>query len=118
MKTETFARRPFLVEAVRITSTNMAEAAGWCKGEIQSELRGNRTVQYIFIDTIANAKSDRQKKAYVGDFLLELKKGFKIYTPKAFGDCFEEPSKELLESLTPSQETLFDLAKKYAPGTA
>lgn len=116
MKTDKFARKPFLVDAVRVTSTNMVEAATWCGGVVKDETRGNRTVQYIYIENIPNAKSERQKKAYVGDYLLQAGKGFKCYTPKAFDDCFEEPSKELLKTLSPSQEALFDLAKKHAPG--
>ena len=122
IKTETFARRPFLVEAVRVSSTNMTEAAEWCGGEIRSEKRGNRTVQHIYVEGIPNAKSDRQKKAYVGDFLLMYGKGFKIYTPKAFDDCFEEPSEKLLEMAgilarhdVPLPE-LEALGQKYAPG--
>lgn len=115
MKPEKFARRPFLVDAVRVSSTEMVEAANWCNGEILTENRGNRKVQYIYLD-VPNAKSERQKKAYVGDYLLKAGKGFKVYTPKAFDDCFEEPSEELLKSMEPSQEALFDLAKKHAPG--
>jgi hypothetical protein len=93
MQTKKFARKPFLVDAVRVTSENMEEVAKWCGGEVLTEKRGNRMVKFIQVH-VSRALNERQKKAPVGDWVLYAGKSFKCYTSKAFDDCFEKPSQE------------------------
>lgn len=90
IKTEKFARKPFLIDAIRVTDDNMAEVAKWCKGEVLEEQRGIVTVNYIRVN-VSRPLNERQKKAYAGDWVLFAGRGFKCYSAKAFDDCFERP---------------------------
>lgn len=87
---EKYNRKPFTVEAVQITVDNMAEVAEWCGGEVILEQHKNgRLVQYIKVD-VNKPISERQTKAYVGDWILKGRGGFKCYSKKAFPACFEK----------------------------
>lgn len=118
MKTEQFARKPFLIDAVQVTKDNMEEVAKWCGGTIETETRGNRTIKFIQVP-VSRPLNERQKHALIGDWVLYAGRSFKCYTAKAFADCFEKPSEELLVT---AAELLQDplplglLAEKYAPG--
>lgn len=88
MKTHKFARRPFYVDAVRVTQANMEEVAEWCNGKIQTQ--GEDEAPYISIK-VYRPLNDRQTQAFVGDWvLLYGSTGFKVYTPKAFDKSFEK----------------------------
>jgi hypothetical protein len=91
INTETYIRKPLYVEAVRITEENFDDIANWVPGRVQKQ--GSK--RYIKV-MVANPKSDRQTKAYVGDWILWTEKGgHKVYTPKAFELAFdkvEEPA--------------------------
>lgn len=91
IKTEKFARKPFLVDAIRVTEANIHEVAKWCKGEVLEELQGPTVASYIKVD-VSRPLNERQKKAFVGDWVLFAGRGFKCYSPKAFDDCFEYPA--------------------------
>lgn len=93
MKTETFVRKSFPIQAVRVTEENMVEVAAWCGGAIKSETQGKRTVRYVEVP-VHRPMSERQKKAFVGDWVSFIGRSFKSYTQRAFDDCFEKPSEE------------------------
>lgn len=94
MKTEQYARKPFLVDTVEVTAENMEEVAKWCGGKIDSIERGNRTIKFIKVP-VSRPMNERQTKAFIGDRVLRAgKKSFKCYTAKAFDDCFEKPSED------------------------
>lgn len=106
MKTETFFRIPFPVEAIRVTDENMEDVAKWCGGKVDTVIQSGRAVKFIQVD-VKNPMTERQKKAYVGDWVLYAGKGWKCYTNKAFHGCFKQPSgEELLNSLPRDQEPL------------
>jgi len=94
MKTEKFQRKPFLVDAVQVTEENMESVAQWCKGNVVSTDPGiaeqlHKPVQtWIQVET-QQPMNDRQRQAFVGDWILYANRGFKIYTPKAFDRTFE-----------------------------
>lgn len=122
-----YARKPFLIEALRVTEANMVEVANWCKGTILEAKRGEKTIKYIQVP-VSRPANERQKKAFIGDYVLYAGKGFKCYPPKAFDDCFEKPSEELLAKQAqhdsrqlalfgpPSDKDLKALSSKYAAG--
>lgn len=91
-------RKPFYVEAVQVTGSNMEEAAIWCGGSIyRTNPPANgmglqtRTKSYIRVE-VANASSDRQRKAYPGDWILKSgNNAFKVYTNEAYHKSFDEP---------------------------
>lgn len=91
MKTEQFARKPFLIDAVQVTAANIDEVTKWCGGKVETIERGNKTVKYIDVP-VSRPMNERQKKAFVGDWVLKAGKSFKCYTSRAFDDCFEKPS--------------------------
>lgn len=112
MQTEKYARKPFLIDAVKVTSENMEEVAKWCGGTIQTVQRGEHTVKYIQAP-VSRPSNERQKKAFIGDYVLKAGKSFKCYEARAFDSCFEKPSEELLQKeMLPFKV----LEKKYAPG--
>lgn len=87
MKTHTFARKPFYVEAVRVTDKNIEEVAEWCGGELGLAEPNRR---YIRVSNVSRPLNDRQRQAFVGDWVLRAGNGFKIYTAKAFDRSFEK----------------------------
>jgi hypothetical protein len=99
MKTEKFQRKPFLVDAIQVTEENMEEVAKWCKGTIThtdpaiAEQLKKPVQTWIQVET-QQPMNDRQKQAFVGDWLLYANRGFKIYAPKAFERTFDPVFKE------------------------
>ncbi len=90
METNTFTRRPFDVEAVQVTDENMQAVADWCGGKIyHAKQKGtDAIVPYIKVDT-HRPLNDKQKMAFVGDWVLKAATGFKIYTDTAMQNSFE-----------------------------
>lgn len=87
MKTHKFARKPFYVDAVRVSETNIEEVAAWCESEIKTDSDGKR---YIHIPGVYRPAHEKQTQAYIGDWVLMTGTGFKIYVPKAFDRSFEK----------------------------
>lgn len=88
IKTQKFVRKPVHVDAVRITRNNFEEVAKWCQGEILEDPHGRGSRRRYIHVRVHNPKNDRQKMAYVGDWLLYTDRGYKIYTNKAFNQSF------------------------------
>ena len=91
IETQKYSRRPFDVEAVRVTKTNMGDVADWCKGNVV-DVPGTETTKaesFIQVDVHAPA-NERQSRAFPGDYVLLLEggKSFKVYTTKAFNKNF------------------------------
>jgi hypothetical protein len=96
--TTRYTRVPFPVDAVQVTEENLEEIAVWTDGQVKT---ANRTIrdengkptgqkekaEYISIET-HRPLNERQKRAFVGDWVLRSESGFKIYTEKAFDSCF------------------------------
>lgn len=88
MQTQQFSRKPFYVDAVRVTPENMEEVAGWCKGTLVQEVVDGTLKQYIKVD-VRNPQTENQTRARVGDWVLIAgNSGFKVYTNKAFEMTF------------------------------
>jgi hypothetical protein len=96
VQTEKYVRKPLYVDAVRVSEANFEEILGWCHGDIGfidgREVNGPVTevdpkTQYIRI-RVHNPQSQRQTRAFVGDWILYTDKGYKIYTEKAFSENF------------------------------
>lgn len=87
--TEKYTRKPFEIEAIRVTEDNMEDVAQWCGGEIHKTEVGKR---YIKVDVI-RPLTEKQTKAFAGDWVLKNesgKNGFKVYQHKAFINCFQK----------------------------
>ena len=100
--TETYTRKPFEIQAVRVTEENMEDVAKWCGGEILTTEAGKR---YIKVD-VTRPLNEKQTKAFAGDWALKVKSSIKVYTHKAFTHCFDKGTIE--KNYVPSQLPLFD----------
>lgn len=85
LKTHKFARKPFYVDAVRVSEANIEEVAKWCEGSIETNSEG----RFISVQ-VHRPMNERQTQAFVGDWVLYAGTGFKVYTPKAFDKSFEK----------------------------
>lgn len=85
-----FARKPFDVEAVQVTADNMEEVAKWCQGSIETEASDSEGsgLRYVKV-RVLRVLSEKQTKAFVGDWVLYAGTGYKVYTNKAFKNNFE-----------------------------
>jgi hypothetical protein len=91
MNVEQYTRRPVHVGAVKVTAENFFEVAEWCGGQIKPvavQVPAKASNAYILLD-IPKAASQRQKEAYVGDWVIKLSTGgFQVYTAGAFHKHF------------------------------
>lgn len=94
---ETYLRRTFEIEAVRITEENFHEVARWCLAEEKTQTRParkgesgyTREVPYLKVDVL-RPLNDKQTMAFVGDWVLKTGTSFKIYSDIAFHKNFEK----------------------------
>lgn len=86
MKTHKFARKPFYVDAVRVSEENMEEVAEWCDGKIVEHETDGKFVSV----KVHRPLTERQTQAFVGDWVLNSGNGFKVYVQKAFDKSFEK----------------------------
>lgn len=82
-----YVRKPLFVDAVQVTPENFNEVAGWCQGEVIVEEKPLR--QYIQV-RVTNPMNPRQAQAHVNDWVLYTERGYKVYTPRAFENSFDE----------------------------
>lgn len=107
IKTETFQRIPFRVEAVRVTEENFEDVAEWCGGSIVT-VRDPNQVNTLFGEprrfiqvSVSRPLVPRQSQAYVGDWILFASKGYKVYANRPFLKNFEKLPEELFVTDTP-----------------
>lgn len=86
MKTHKFARKPFYVDAVRVSEANITEVAEWAESTVEVTEDGQRHVKV----KVHRPLNERQCQAFIGDWVLFAGTGFKVYTPKAFDKSFEK----------------------------
>lgn len=88
-----FTRKPFTVEAVRVTEENFNKVAEWC--ESPHIHHGAHPTKSFFKVEVKNPINDKQTQAYFGDWVLKTTNGYKVYTDYAFHHNFE-PSGEFV----------------------
>lgn len=101
IETNKYARRPFYVDAVQVTEENMEEVAKWCQGDVATDPKALTAPEasgddhpYVKV-RVHRPLTERQTKAFVGDWVLYAGTGFKVYTPKAFEKSFERVSDDV-----------------------
>ena len=93
--TEKYARKPLIVDAVKVTKDNFEEVAAWCMGDIR-EPEGEP--KYIRV-RVHKPTNPRQTKAQIGDWILYTEAaGYKVYTHKSFKSAFEKVEGESKEA--------------------
>lgn len=99
-----FLRKPFEVEAVEVTAENIEDVARWCRGQMRKSVgpAGRNVQRYIKVN-VKRPLNERQTMAYVGDWVVAATdqniRGFKVYTPKAFSQSFNETVEHMFETL-------------------
>jgi hypothetical protein len=96
VSTARYVRKPLYVEAVQVTAENFESVCQWCMGDLQNNDGSDMQAmddadpknQHIRI-RVHNPQSQRQTKAFVGDWILYTERGYKIYTEKAFKENFD-----------------------------
>ena len=90
MNLEKFIRRAFPVEGVQVTAENMEEVAKWAGGTIhlKPQSKQHPAAKYIHIEVV-QPRNVGQTMAFVGNWVLKLGTGFKIYTETAFKNTFD-----------------------------
>lgn len=77
MKIQNFVRKPFIVEAVEITSENMDEVAAWSKGEVKDG-----------VILVVTPNSQTPLQAAIGDFMTRSNRSFRVYPQGPFRRTF------------------------------
>lgn len=83
MKITQLSRRTLTVEGVRVTLHNIEELAEWCEGTVEDDGR-SKAIRL----TIPRAKDPRFTKASVGDWIVRLPAGARVFSNKALRDNF------------------------------
>lgn len=100
LETKKYVRKPFYIDAVQVTESNIGEIAAWCDGEVRSDSDDKKYVKV----RVHRPLNPRQTQAFVGDWVLYAGTGFKVYTPKAFSASFEQASTEsVMHDVTPKE---------------
>lgn len=97
IKIEQFRRKTFDVDAVQVTPDNLEDVAKWCGGDIRTESQKGRDVKFIKV-RVYKALDDEQTKAFVGNFVVYMGSGYKVYKYNAFMRTFERFPKTPAES--------------------
>lgn len=91
METQIFKRYPLYPEGAEVTEENKEEIAAWCGGTLKVTANGNS----FFIQVpVMRPLSKRQSRANLGDHILKLGGGFKVYTPQGMAKSFRSSSVE------------------------
>lgn len=90
MHTSKFARKSFQVEGVQVTAENINEVAEWCGGDIRYR-RNSKSPEDMYIRVnVTRPLNERQKRAYLGNWVLKSDRGWKVFTENAFHASFDE----------------------------
>jgi hypothetical protein len=82
---ETYDRRTFEIQAIRITNENMQDIAEMCMTGVGCDSSGE--VAYVNVPVTIDKRVVRQR-ARAGDYLTYNGKEFKVYTKKSFAAAF------------------------------
>lgn len=86
LKTQKYDRKPFSVEAVRVTQENLMEVLEWCAGVLFPA--SGKLGPFVKVE-VRRPISERQTRAYIGDWVLKAGSGFKVYNDRAFFEAFQ-----------------------------
>lgn len=89
----TWIRKPFVIEAVRVTSENIEAVSEWCGGDLftaanEKEACGRTDLRYVKVP-VSYPRNLRQTMAFIGDWVLcGETKSYKVYTNRAFLETY------------------------------
>lgn len=111
ISTQKYIRKPFFIDAIQVTEENFEQIAKWCGGTVKTEKRGKKDVRFIEVPVV-RPMSDRQTKAFVGDWVLFSNGSRKVYTSQAFDNSFEL----YVHNIAPSEQQMADLGERFKAG--
>ncbi len=82
-----FVRRLFYVTAIQVTDENIDAVAIWCGGKVHRG--GDAGDKYVKVSKVMKPQNDRQTRAFVGNFVVQSGRYFKIYTATSFDRSFK-----------------------------
>lgn len=101
-----YTAKPVVVEAVQVTSENMAEVAKWCKGQICTEAvpAEKSATGEAFTERYVKPKmyrpptvrknnrevDEERSKGYVGKWIIKRGTNFQVYTDQAFANSYTD----------------------------
>ena len=112
ISTQKYIRKPFFIDAIRVTEDNFDKVAKWCGGTVKTEKRGKKDVKFIEVP-VSRPMNDRQAKAFIGDWVLFSNGSWKVYTNQAFENSFELYMHDIEQ---PSEKQMADLGEKFKAG--
>jgi hypothetical protein len=91
-----------------------SQVSDWCDGDIRTEQKGQTSKEYIKVQ-VQRPLSDRQTKAFVGDWVLASPSGYKVYTDKNFAKMFRPVSnrEDTLEDALNTMEKSLGIISKH-----
>ena len=120
IQTVKYVRKPLYVEAIQVTNDNFLDVVKWCQAlvGVQGSEPGTEThpAEGVELDPskhyirvrVTSPMSQRQTKAFVGDWILFSPSGYKIYTDKAFKASFDEATPESAGSEAPAPQPVVE----------
>lgn len=96
LQIEQFRRKTFNVDAIQVTPDNIDEVAEWCGGDVRTEQQKGKNVKFVKV-RVYKALDDEQTKAFVGNFVVYMGSGYKVYKYNAFMRTFEKTKKTAAE---------------------
>lgn len=84
MQISPLIRKSFPAEGVQVTKENFLDVAEWCGGVVKSR----EGTAFIKVDVIRPI-NERQTEAVIGDWVIKVGHGFKVFTPESFERSFE-----------------------------
>jgi len=108
MDIQTFTRKPFHVQAVRVTQENMIEVAKWCGGKVidRPNPKNKSQEQYYVKVDVERPMTEKQTMAFIGNYVVKTARGFKVYTKGGMDKTFDEVDELTLEQNAPIQRQL------------
>jgi len=89
IETSKYVRKPFTVEGIQVSEENLEQVADWCGGHVRTQTTmSDGAKRYVKVN-VREPKTNRQTKAYVGDWILLSDGGYKVYTQSAFEKSFQ-----------------------------
>lgn len=88
IEVSTYARKPFTVEAVKVTENNLDEVAAWCNGQAVKDAKPHVKLKDV------HTREEKNTRAFPGSWILKSAQGYRIYGEKAFHACFTKADVE------------------------
>ncbi len=103
------------VDAVRVTAENISDVSEWCTGEVRTIQKPGETTEEKHIKVrVHQPLTDRRTQAFIGDWVLSVGPGFKVYTNTAFRKSFEDLKDEVKHTSYRDAETGAYVSESYA----